>query len=377
MSKKAIVFSVITASIAAVTFSCGSVSAQSAQDLINQMRALRNQSQAPSGNNNNQNNGPTAYQLRVEEHNRHVDAANEQFDKGWAAYAQGDYAAALAYFQNAEAEDSFKGFRKAIDIANAAIDNTKGIDAEHRGDYAAELDYFQKANELYRSDVYRKNIAIAKQEIASQNQQRATGDKIQETVQNFAQNLSPSSGALDFDGVNSNTPSNNTDKGSSLDFGDPSVVDARNVPTGLPKEVENSIPATPAGDRVRKGLQAIQAHDWKVALAWFQDALNKQPGDPGLERLVDLAQYTLQKQSQASAPVKQPEETEEQLLNRVIDDYNQKFSQPPELKDKPASGENDPKEDPAWIQFFKYINSKIPKAPPLDRTPRSVAGVKG
>jgi tetratricopeptide (TPR) repeat protein len=368
MSKKTIVFSVMAVSIAALTFICESASAQSAQDLINQMRALRNQSQAPSGSNNNQNAGPTAYQLRAEEHNRRIDAANEKFDKGWEAYKQGDYAAALAYFQSAEDEDGFKGFRKAIDMTNAAIDNHKGVEAEQRGDYAAELDYFQKANALFPSDIYRKNIAIAKQEIAGQHQQQATGAIIQETVQNFAQNLSSSSG----------TPSDNANKGSSLDFTDPNVVDATNRPTGLPKDVENSIPATPAGDRVRKGLQAIQAHDWKVALAWFQDALNKQPGDPGLERLVDLAQYTLQKQSQASATAKPPEDTGEQPVDRAIDDYNQNYLPlHPELKDKPAQGGNDSKEDPAWIQFFEYINSKLPKPPPADRTPGSVGGVKG
>jgi hypothetical protein len=74
---------------------------------------------------------------------------------------------------------------------------------------------------------------------------------------------------------------------------DPMVVDARNVPSGLPKSVEDSIPNTPAGDRVRKGFQAIQVHDWKAALAWFQDALNHEPGDPSLKRLVDLARFTL------------------------------------------------------------------------------------
>lgn len=74
---------------------------------------------------------------------------------------------------------------------------------------------------------------------------------------------------------------------------DTRLVDARKVPTGLPKSVEDSIPNTPAGDRVRKGFQAIQAHDWKVALAWFQDALNHEPGDPSLKRLVDLARFTL------------------------------------------------------------------------------------
>lgn len=83
---------------------------------------------------------------------------------------------------------------------------------------------------------------------------------------------------------------------------DPMVVDARNVPTGLPKSVEDNIPKTPAGDRVRKGFQAIMNHDWKVARAWFQDAHNHEPGDAGIKRLVDLAEYTLHKEQQPRPP---------------------------------------------------------------------------
>ncbi len=82
----------------------------------------------------------------------------------------------------------------------------------------------------------------------------------------------------------------------------PPVVDARNVPSGLPKAVEASIPQTPAGNRVRKGLQAVAMHDWKVALAWFQDALNQEPNNPELQKLVDFAQSGLN-ESKNTAPV--------------------------------------------------------------------------
>jgi len=83
---------------------------------------------------------------------------------------------------------------------------------------------------------------------------------------------------------------------------DSKIVDARNVPSGLPKSVENAIPHTPSGDRVRKGFQAIQDGDWKAALAWFQDAHNKEPGNPGLGRLVNLAQFTLEYRTRAKTP---------------------------------------------------------------------------
>ncbi len=78
---------------------------------------------------------------------------------------------------------------------------------------------------------------------------------------------------------------------------DTSVVDAR-VPSGLDKATENAIakayPNAPPGvnDRVRKGFQAVMERDWKVAKAWFEDALNRDPGNPGLQRLVALADYS-------------------------------------------------------------------------------------
>jgi hypothetical protein len=83
---------------------------------------------------------------------------------------------------------------------------------------------------------------------------------------------------------------------------DSMVVDARNVSTGLPKSVDDSIPHSPSGDRVRKGFQAVadpywKRHDWKVALAWFRDALNHEPGNPAIKRLVDFAQYMVNRRT--------------------------------------------------------------------------------
>ena len=75
---------------------------------------------------------------------------------------------------------------------------------------------------------------------------------------------------------------------------DTSVVDARNAPSGLPKALDNAIAkayaSAPPGvsDRVRKGFQAVMDRDWKVAKAWFQDALNRDPTNAGLKRLVAL-----------------------------------------------------------------------------------------
>lgn len=77
---------------------------------------------------------------------------------------------------------------------------------------------------------------------------------------------------------------------------DTSAVDARNVPSGLPKALDNAITtaysSAPPGvsDRVRKGFQAVMDRDWKVAKAWFEDALHRDPNNARLKRLVALTE---------------------------------------------------------------------------------------
>ncbi len=89
---------------------------------------------------------------------------------------------------------------------------------------------------------------------------------------------------------------------------DTSVVDARNVPSGLPKGVENAINGAyanaPPGvsERVRKGFQAVMDRDWPVAKAWFQDALNRDPGNANLKRLVALVDRLPAGNNPATAP---------------------------------------------------------------------------
>jgi len=144
---------------------------------------------------------------------------------------------------------------------------------------------------------------------------------------------------------------------------DPNLVDARNVATGLPKSVADEIPNTAAGNRVRKGFGAIMDHDWKVAHAWFQDALNHDPGNAGLRRLVDLAQYTLQRQGRETSARPGREDAGE--INRALNDYTQALvSKYPELEKNMTSDSDEEflkREDPAWHEFFRYITSKLPR----------------
>ncbi len=93
-----------------------------------------------------------------------------------------------------------------------------------------------------------------------------------------------------------------------LPSNDSSVVDGRNVPSGLSKSVEHAIAIAyadaPPGvsDRVRKGFQAVVARDWKVAKAWFEDALNRDPGNANLKRFVAFVDQTPNRKKQGASP---------------------------------------------------------------------------
>jgi tetratricopeptide (TPR) repeat protein len=201
--------------------------------------------------------------------------------------------------------------------------NQQCIELFNKRDWAKAVALFQTAAVKNPGDpIIRKNLARAQEALAGeqaqlriQQQDKAAANHMQKTIDNFAQTLSaaPASGGLDFDGRTSGNAPGAGGNGGGLDFtavvstagpktpaaalpsGDPRVVDARNVPSGLSKPVENAIAGayanSPPGvsDRVRKGFQAVADRDWKVAKAWFEEALNRDPGNAGLKRLVELA----------------------------------------------------------------------------------------
>lgn len=217
---------------------------------------------------------------------------------------------------------------KADQQARAA--NERGVQAYKNGDWATAIALFQQALQNDPGDpTYTQNLTNAQNNLANQqarerverealDRQRANqiaANNMQQSIQNFAQtlNAAPISGGLDFDGRTlGSAPSGSTSGG--LDFtasvampsqarpapvlpsSDPMVVDAR-VPrdgtylTNQVPELKNS----PAADRITKGFQAVTMQDWPVALAWWQDALNRDPSNAALKRSVDLAQWMVDK----------------------------------------------------------------------------------
>lgn len=170
-----------------------------------------------------------------------------------------------------------------------------------------------------------------------------------------------------------------------LPYLDASVVDARNVPTGLPKSVQDAIPLTPAGDRVRKGFQAAMQRDWKVALAWFQDALNQQPGDPALQQLVDFAQFSLDNATQThtlpfennSTPAlstsakDDPDSDMSESMKQALNDWADKNLRQPQA----TSNQQLKPEDPAWTKFVSWLNDNF--GPKKEKDPQAVGAARG
>ena len=196
--------------------------------------------------------------------------------------------------------------------------NEQGVKYFNKQDYANAIAFFQEAlNKDPGDKVYQNNLTSAKEQLQFQqqaqlwNQQQAqlliqqnkNKDalvKMQQSVQAFTQTLNtvPSTGGLDFDGNNSTTSANKNGNSSSLQFGDPKIVNVQNVLSGLRKETEDAITGAyknaPPGvsDMVHKGFQAVTTNDWKVAKAWFQQALLLDPNNKDLKKFILLCDFT-------------------------------------------------------------------------------------
>jgi tetratricopeptide (TPR) repeat protein len=248
---------------------------------------------------------------------REAQAAN---NRGIEFANNGDWANSVTAHAEAVAKDPDDPvMRDNLVRARAGLANVRGLEAYNKGDFAGAVARFQEAESVdSRQDIFRQNLAAAQAALANaqaqlENQRRdkAAAGHMQETIKGFAKTLeaAPTAGGLDFDGNKSGDVSKTADKDKGLGFtttvaaatktelvaappsGDPNVVDGR-VRSGLSKPVEDAIAGAyrdaPPGvsDRVRKGFQAVATNDWKVAKAWFEDALNQDPNNAQLKRLV-------------------------------------------------------------------------------------------
>jgi tetratricopeptide (TPR) repeat protein len=132
-------------------------------------------------------------------------------DQGTAAYNNGDWKNAEAFFRQAvEKEPNDRAYLRNLVNSQAH----EGQDAYKQGDYATALNYFQQALATIPADdpyiqVRRNDLAMAQgkideaQRLSEQRQQdKIAADNMHQSIQNLAKNLSavaaPSSGGLDF-----------------------------------------------------------------------------------------------------------------------------------------------------------------------------------
>ena len=207
--------------------------------------------------------------------------------QGLTQFRDGKYAEALRLF-----ELSLKLCVAADDTANlkeniGATHTRLGGIAHKRGDLEEAKREFELAKQyLPNNATNNTNLATTRNDLAyreqariAEQQDKAAASNMQKAIQGFAQtlNAAPSPGGLDFDGRTAGSPAGPSGNGGGLDFapvvatantapastspsGDPRVVDARNVPSGLSKAVENAITDAyrdDAAGRQRAGPQRV------------------------------------------------------------------------------------------------------------------------
>lgn len=231
-------------------------------------------------------------------------------------------------------------------IAEAIAANREGITFYTAGNWAEAVSAFEEAARKGPDDpVIQDNLSKAQQRLREYLDAQQAAESARRTLAEFVQSLGTSHPArgLDFDGLHA-APSNpvRTHSPAALDFGDPSVVrpkatakrdsspsvlefgdpmvvDARPVPSGLPTPVDQAIASVyasaPPGvlERIRKGFQAVLTNDWNAARAWFQDALNRDPGNAGIASLLACLDNDSKHPSAKPASVSQEE------LDRLAD----------------------------------------------------------
>ena len=262
-------------------------------------------------------------------------------NKGVDAFNRRDWASAAIFFRQSLAIEPNDAVVQK-NLANAL--NHDGVDAYNKGDYSRALDYFSQAlasdpvgdpdRHFITEDIAAAEGRLAEaQRIQDQRrQEKITATTVTHSIQDLTRSLDAAAadGGMDFDSPGRGKRSEVAGAAATKvrpSLGDTMIVDARNVPSGLPKFVDNAIASTyadaPPGvsDRVRKGFQAVTTHDWKLAMAWFQDALNHDPDSANLKRLVALADYTERHRrtsppgaAPSRFPVQQPEEADMELL---------------------------------------------------------------
>lgn len=215
--------------------------------------------------------------------------ANQQ---GVEFYKKGNWARALALFQEAvnkdpadpicrrnlaNAKNALQSQQASQQRLNQAYNaNERGIAFAKKRDWANAVRYYEDAARKNPNDkVIRSNLvsaqdalqtqrAEAEKERLAKQQDKAAAKNIQQIVQDFSQTITPapSPGGAGSDGRNSGNPpggggldfispiqtASAAKPAAALEFSDPMVVNAQNVPSGVPKDlIRDAVADKPKG----------------------------------------------------------------------------------------------------------------------------------
>lgn len=239
--------------------------------------------------------------LEQQAHEWRVELNNE----GVTAYKSGNWDLAIARFTTAvQYEPNNPLFKTNLNNALAAKKNDdaqKAADAEHSRQNAAAMDRMGKVMGTLNFD---------------------GGPEASNAVAPGL-DFTSSVGAANASGLATYPP-----------HGDPRIVDARNLPPAVSADIDRSIkkayPNAPPDviERLKKGFTAVENRDWKVAKAWFQDALKRDPTNEGLQRFVALAEdpADLKALHAPAAPEHKPTTRAERAAAAAIKPYEPKPS---------------------------------------------------
>ncbi len=192
--------------------------------------------------------------------------------------------------------------------------NEQGVNAYASLDFAGAANYFQQALDKSPNDaVIRDNLQKANLAVETKRASEARREELARSLDRLAEavrdpKVVENSSELAFIGSGNSNPNGKSDE---LQFmparpsttgvsSDPNVVDARNIPSRLPKSVDDTLArvfrdlSPDAMLRLRIGWEAVMVRDWKVADALFEDALNHDPTNPQLNQFLKSFRTAMQ-----------------------------------------------------------------------------------